>query len=92
MGKPFQFSMRQMFAAVLLLAIAFRLLVLFVAMRFDSEVLPVLLYFGIFIVGGAAFGCLERKPLTGALFGAFCGLILGFLVFLLVPAFSPVRE
>ena len=88
--KPFQLSMRRMFVAVVLLAIALRLLMLFLAMGFDSGILPPVLYFGFFIAGGAAYGCLDCRRLAWALFGAFCGLVL--LPFFLPASTNPARE
>jgi hypothetical protein len=90
MSKPFQFTMRRMFGAVVLLTIAFRLLMLFLAMGFDSGILPPLLYFGFFVAGGAAYGCFDGRPLAWALFGAFCGLVL--LPFFLPASTYPARE
>ena len=60
-----------MLVAVALLAFAFRLLVLFIDMRFDSGIWPPVFYFGFFVAGGAAFGCVEGRPFTWALFGGF---------------------
>jgi hypothetical protein len=74
--QPLQYSMRRMFVAVLLFAVAFRLFMLYLDTRFDATCLQAFSYFGFFILSGAAFGCLEGRILTRLSFGAFCGIVL----------------
>jgi hypothetical protein len=92
MSQPFQFSIGRMLGAVALLGVAMRLVVLFLAVRFDSGIYPPLLFLGVFAAGGAAAGCIEGRPFTGALYGGLVGAFLVIMSLLAPPFFSAARE
>jgi hypothetical protein len=94
MSKPFQFSMRSMLGTVALLALAMRLGVLFLAVRFDPGIYPysALLFLGFFATGGGAVGCIDGKPFQGALYGLLLGGFLGLFVGIILPPVNAARE
>ena len=91
MSAPFQFSVGRMLAAVVLLAVAIRLGMLFLAIRFDGNVWPPLVFIGVFSAGGAAIGCIAGETKKGAIYGT---LVAAFfvLITLLAPTESAVSE
>jgi hypothetical protein len=76
MSKPFQFSIGRMLGTVALLGVSMRLIVLFLAVRFNGGVYPPLLFLGIFATNGAAVGCIEGRSSAGALYGGLLGAFL----------------
>jgi hypothetical protein len=75
MKKPFQFSMRRMFAAATLFCVAAMLWALYLKMHDSNlsrlhECLVALLYLGSFTTLGAAIGTLTHTPFYGAGWGA----------------------
>jgi hypothetical protein len=80
--RRFQFSMAQLFVATIFLATAIRLLVLLLDIRFERGFgqLPEILYFCIFITGGAGIGCFTDNSIKGALYGAIGGFCLAIVI------------
>jgi hypothetical protein len=80
MSKPFQFSMRRMFAAATLFCIAAMLWTLYVKMHKSNlsrwhECLVALLYLGSFSIAGAGVGTITRTPFYGAASGAMLAIV-----------------
>jgi hypothetical protein len=87
MIKPFQFSMRQMFAAVAWLSVAAACASFVYSHRHDRDgFLNAWLYFASFIAAGAGVGSIFRKVRAGVAIAILCGCI-AFVAFVFAAAF-----
>ncbi len=80
-----------MLGAVALLAVAIRVGIFFLAIRFDGNFWPPVVLVGFFAAGGAAFGCIAGNTTKGAFYGVLLA-VLFVLMCLMAPPESAVRE